>query len=571
MLSIRNLAVSFGEEKVLKKVNLEVAAGEKLAIVGESGAGKTTLAMTVMGLVKGRVTGEVIFEGENLLSCPEPVMEGIRGKKIAMVFQNVESALHPLYRICDQVAESIKLHGGLGRTGAVRLAKELLLSLGFDRQQVFSYPHQLSGGEKQKALLAVALANDPPFIILDEPTASLDAVAKRELISFLQKHLRRKTVLLITHDLDVAGTLAEKTAVLYGGRIVEYGPADEVLRDPRHPYTRGLIRSYPGMERTKDLQGIPGNLSHDVDGCPFNPRCTQKIECCAYAEPPVVLTHGRLVACHRGGIVPVLAVQGLSKSYGKKTVLENINLVLYAGETYALVGRSGSGKSTLARLLLGLDRPDGGSITLDGQHVPGSRTYTSSVRAVFQNPHASLSHRLNVMEIVREPLDIAGCYRPEERKELVLWALEQVELHTCERFLHKYPHQLSGGEAQRVAIARALVTKPRLLVADEPTSALDCSVQAKIMRLLLDLQEKMGLTILFITHDIGLAKKVSDRLGLLWGGEIIEEGPTWEVIQNPRRLITAEIVGAAKNYHATGSETGSKAKEQEPFAACGYS
>jgi peptide/nickel transport system ATP-binding protein len=392
----------------------------------------------------------------------------------------------------------------------------------------------------------MALANDPAVLILDEPTASLDALTKGEIIALLKGLIKDKAALAITHDISTAARLTDRMAVLYGGRIVECGPTAELLANPRHPYTRGLLRSYPDMAATKDLQGIPGRMEQGVPGCPFHPRCTQKIDVCHREAPVPEITGSRLVACHRGGIVPLLEIKGVSVSFGPFRAVQEAEITLYEGETLALVGESGSGKTTLARTIMGLLPAGGGEILLEGERIVNrSKDFYSRVQMVFQKPGESVSHRMNVLQAVREPLDVQRIGNEEERLALVRRVLDEVELPSGDGFLKKYPHQLSGGEAQRVAIARALVIGPKLLIADEPTSALDASVQAKILKLLLNIQEKRGLAILLITHDIALARKVSDRMAVMLKGRIVEEGPAGRLIGRPQHCFTQSLVESA--------------------------
>ncbi|MCL6635179.1 MAG: ABC transporter ATP-binding protein [Peptococcaceae bacterium] len=570
MLEIRNLTVSYHGLPVLREINLKAARGEVLAVTGESGAGKTTLGLSIMGLIEGDCAGEIMFKGRNILACPEEERRRMRGGELAMVFQNVADALHPLYNVHEQVAEAILVHGRPDGAPAGRKALDLLRSAGLDGRRAFAYPHQLSGGEKQRALIAMALANDPEILILDEPTASVDALTRAEIVNLLKEVTRNRITLVITHDLATAAALADKMAVLYGGRIVEYGCTGDLLAAPRHPYTRGLLRSYPSMTTVKDLQGIPGRMSHGVAGCPFHPRCTQKLDVCAGTVPTPSGAGGRLVACHRGGIVPMLQVRGLSKSFGEVRAVRDVDFSLYEGETLALVGESGSGKTTLARTIMGLCGADGGEIFLDGgEYRPGERGYYEKVQMIFQNPGESISHRMNVLQAVREPLDVNRWGTREERLARVRSVLEEVELPGDDGFLQKYPHHLSGGEVQRVAIARALVLNPKVLIADEPTSALDASVQARILRLLLNLQEKRGLALLLITHDIALARKVSDRMAVMLKGSIVEEGPAGEVTANPLHPYTRCLLQAAPSLNGRPAFSGTAKKNlpKEPAIA----
>jgi peptide/nickel transport system ATP-binding protein len=545
-LKIVGLKVSFGDKEVLRGIDLGMEIGDSLAIVGESGAGKTTLGLSIMGLVSGDVGGEIVFRGRDLLKASDEDKRRLRGKEMAMVFQNVEEALDPVYKVRDQIAEAILCHRDACRKDIDALVVDLLRSVGLNGDRAESYPHQLSGGERQRVLIAMALANDPDVLILDEPTASLDALTKAEISKLLRSAVSGRVSLVITHDISLAAGLAERMAVLYAGRIVEMGRTEEMIKNPRHPYTRGLLRSYPAMTTTKDLQGVPGRMRYGLGGCPFHDRCTQRIEVCMQEVPALRDLEGRLIACHRGGIVPLLEIRGLSKSFQSRLAIADVDLTLYEGETLALVGESGSGKTTLCKMIMGLLEPDGGEIILEGERVGrrGAEFYRRA-QMIYQNPRESLSHRMNVLQAVREPLDVQRVGTADERQKRVKEVLGYAELPNDDDFLGRYPHQLSGGEVQRVAIARALALGPKLLVADEPTSALDPSVQAKILKLLLALQERMGLALLFVTHDIALARKISDRMAVLHKGAIVEEGATAELLRHPDHPYTRRLVECA--------------------------
>jgi len=547
LLEISDLKASYDGAEILAGIDLDLLRGDTLAIIGESGAGKTTLGLALMGLLDGQVSGRILLDGKDLTALDEGGLRKFRGKDMAMVFQNVEDALDPLMTVSSQIEEAILAHRERGDAGDVGgRVNGLLSSVGLGREKGGSFPHQLSGGEKQRVLIAMALANDPQVLILDEPTASLDAVTKADIIQLLRERIREKIVLVITHDLSTAAKLAEKMAVLYAGRIVELGETRDLLENPRHPYTRGLIRSSPNMTTTKDLQGIPGMLVHGVPGCPFSDRCTQRIDRCGKDVPPLSEVGDRLIACHRGGIVPLLELENLRTKFGDFAAVDGIDLTLFEGETIALVGESGSGKTTLAKTVIGLFDHAEGEIRLEGELLlRRDRDFYRRVQMIYQNPKESISHRMNVIDAVIEPLLVQKVGSATEKIETARKALEEVELPSDDAFLKKYPHQISGGEAQRVAIARALVLNPKLLIADEPTSSLDASVQAKILKLLLDLQEKRGLSILFITHDIALARKVSDRMAVMLEGKIVEEGATSEVTTSPVHPYTMRLLDVA--------------------------
>ncbi len=547
MLEIKDLRVSYGDDTVLDGLDLDLADGETLAIIGESGAGKTTLGMSIMRLVEGKVQGSILFNGQDILSLADKEIQDLRWNRIAMVFQNVNNVLNPVHKVLDQVAEPMIEHKLRSKDEARTKAGELLTQFGLSPKRFSAYPHQLSGGEQQRVLLAMAFANNPDLLILDEPLSSLDVTTREELGNLLGKIDGHRATLVITHDLDTVSRLSQKLAVLYGGRIVEIGLTDEVMRYPKHPYTRALIRAYPNMTTVKDLQGIKGRMARPVSGCPFHPRCTQAIEKCSTEVPPLIIqTQGRLVACHRGGIVTLLSAVNLSRSFGSLKAVDSVSLHIETGETLALVGQSGSGKTTLAKTIMGLYRPSNGTIYLEGKKLGRwGKDFYKRVQMIFQNPGESLSHRLSVLELVMEPLEVQRMGTREERRKRAVQTIGEVELPQTEAFLNTYPHHLSGGELQRVAIARALVLEPDLLIADEPTAFLDASVGAKILKLLLNLQEHRGLSMLYITHDIAAARKVSDRIAVMLEGRVIEEGLSNEIVTAPKQAYTRKLLGSA--------------------------
>ncbi len=549
MLKIKDLKVSYGKLRVLKGVNLEIREGECVGVIGESGTGKTTLALSIMRLIGenggANVGGEILYKGKNLLKIEKEVLRKIRWNNISIVFQNKEDALNPVYSVLDQVKEPL-IEKGVDKKEATERAIHFLTEVGLPSRCIKAYPHELSEGEKQRCLLAMALVNNPGFLILDEPVSSLDTTSKIEAIAKINVLCRGRSLLVLTHDISSAAKLTDKIAVLYGGKIVELAATPLLLSRPRHPYTRGLLRSYPNMTTTKDLQGMKGRMEPVESGCSFYPRCTQAVDICRQAEPELKRVGERFLACHRGGIIPFLEIANLTKIFGSFKAINSVSLTLYEGETLALVGESGAGKTTLAKSTVGILEPEEGEVYLEGKKVTQrDKKFYKKVQMIFQNPRESLSHRLNVLEAVREPLDIHNSGPIKEREKKVAKVLAEVELPSDGDFVEKYPHQLSGGEVQRVVIARALILNPKILVADEPTSSLDASVQAKIVKLLLSLQEKRGLGILFITHDIALARKVSDRLAVMLQGRIIEEGLSSKVVSNPSELYTKNLLQAA--------------------------
>ena len=549
MLEVRNLTVTYGSDQVLAGVDLDLPAGDSLVLVGESGTGKTTLGLAIMGLCEGIVKGSIRFKGKDLLGLGREALRQIQGNRIAMVFQNVNQVLDPVYRIIDQVIEPVLAHGSQSREQARLRATEILAEVGLSPDRSVLYPHQLSGGEQQRVLLATALINEPDLLILDEPLAAIDASARVEIMALLRGLNRKRdtTLLTFTHDVGMAVKIADRMGSLYAGRIVELGESESVLVEPKHPYTRALIRSYPNMTTSKDLQGIKGRLTRPVTGCPFHTRCTQAIDICRLETPPLTDHQERLLACHRGGVIPLMRTVGITKRFGDSVAVDSVDITIHGGETLSLVGPSGAGKTTLARMLMGLLEPTDGKVYLENQETKVDDGFYRRVQMVFQNPGESLSHRMTVLELVREPLDVQHICSRQAAENRTVRAIEEVQLPVNGDFLTTYPHHLSGGELQRVAIARALVLDPDLLIADEPTSALDSSVQAKILRLLLSLQENRGLSMLFITHDIALARKISDRMAVMIGGRIVEEGPVNTILGSPKTAYTKALIESASS------------------------
>jgi len=547
VLELRNVTATYGQDQVLSGIDLTLKAGEAVALIGESGTGKTTLGHSIMGLCEGAVYGSILFKGKDLLSLDSEAIRKIRWNKIGLVFQNVNNVLNPVYKVIDQVVEPMVEHGLKGRKEAVLRAGKILEEVGLARNRFALHPHQLSGGEQQRVLLAMAIVNDPELLILDEPLAALDEVAKIQLIPFLLKlnRVRKITLLVLTHDIATAVRLSDRLGSLYGGRVLELGPSESVARLPRHPYTRALIRSYPNITTSKDLQGIKGRLARPVSGCPFHPRCTQAIEICSTQVPRLKDYEGRIVACHRGGVIPLMRAVELTKDFNGCRAVDCVTLTIYGGETLALVGPSGSGKTTLARMLMKFLPPTSGRIYLEDQELRQNCGFSSRVQMIFQNPGESLSHRLTVLDLVSEPLEVAGRLAKEERRQKALQLIGEVQLPQDQTVIQKHPHELSGGELQRVAIARSLALDPDLLIADEPTSALDSSIQAKVLKLLLNIQENRGLSILFITHNIAVARKISDRIAVMHKGRIVEEGPASQIITTPEHPCTKALVASA--------------------------
>jgi peptide/nickel transport system ATP-binding protein len=552
-----------------------------------------------MGLLPSNALkeGEISLSDQRIDNLKESALNEIRWKKIAMVFQNGAVNLNPVHRIIDQVAEPLIQHQFSGRVEANAKASKALKQMGVSGEHLYRYPHQLSGGQTQRVLLAMAMILDPEIIILDEPTSSLDALSKVFISGVIDQFKSNgKAILLITHDLEMAAGLADTVSVLYLGQILETLPANDLLFKPLHPYTLALGRSYPTMTTARDLGGIKGDAfyrlvhqhgRHDQDkykhthiqisdsshkdghappaGCIFQSRCTQAIDRCKNEKVFLKEIGNHTVRCLRNGIADILNLKGVSKSYGDVLALQPTDLTLKCGEIFCLVGETGSGKTTLAMISAGMLKQNSGKKTFEGRDMDqwARQEYRSLARhigLIYQNPAESISPRFSVFEAVAEPLKIHKTAMTREGiQNRVSRLLSQVRLSTDPLFLKRYPHELNMGAIQRVCMARALVLKPSLLVADEPTSSLDPSVQAKVLKLLLDLQIELGLTMLFITHNIGLARKIGDRIGVMLAGRLVEVGPANMVLSAPRhpytRLLIDSVLGLVKNPFKSESES----------------
>jgi peptide/nickel transport system ATP-binding protein len=526
LLEVRELSVAFGSGasgvRAVEGVSFDVAAGEVLALVGESGSGKSVTALSLMGLAGGAdatVTGSARLDGTELLSASEPVVRRLRGSELAMVFQDPLSALNPVMRVGDQVAEQIVAHGDGTRVDAQARAVGLLRRVGLPRPDDLarSYPHELSGGMRQRAMIAMAISCEPKLLIADEPTTALDVTVQAQVLDLIRE-LRDETgiaVLLITHDFGVVAQLADRVAVMHAGRLVEQGTAAEVLGSPRDAYTRSLLQAVPRLDGP----------------VPDGPAGT---------APPLIELEAVEV---RYG-----ARRGLA---GRRTdgvrAVDGVTLAIHEGEAVGLVGESGSGKTTLARAAVRLIEPTAGSIRFAGGDITSVgrralRAVRSDVQIVFQDPRGSLNPRRRVRDTLALPLRLNGTPM-EGIARRVTDLLESVGL--APEYGDRWPHELSGGQAQRIGIARALAREPRLLVLDEPVSALDVSVQARILDLLADLRRERGLTYLLVSHDLGVVRQVCDRVAVMQAGKLVEVGAIEQMYSRPAHPYTAALLAAA--------------------------
>jgi len=546
MLNVEKLSIVYDRVKpalpAAMDIGFTLAPGESLGIIGESGCGKTTLALGLMGLLRdAAIQGRVSFQGRDLNALAPARRRRYQWRHMAMVFQNSLEVFNPVISLGEQLAEPLRTHLGMDRRAARARVSEMLALTGLDPAWQDGYAHELSGGMRQRALIAMALGCTPDLLIVDEPTTSLDPQSRRAILDLLET-LKRElgfALILISHNLPAVERLTTRLMTLYAGRVVETGMTADILRNPLHPYTRGLINAAPDFFPFKDLWGIPGAPPRPggTAGCAFEPRCCQADDRCRQSRPALTRVGvERQVACHKGGIETVLQAAGLTKTYhsGGRTIraLAGVSLSVRRGEVAALVGPSGSGKSTLAHILVRVLAPEAGEVRFLGRAIV-DRDATATmggIQIVFQDPGEAVSHRFSVLEAVREPLDILGWQDRPQRDAKAVKALTAMHLPTSPDFLGRTCHALSGGQRQRVAIARALVTDPALLVADEITAMLDPSTQAVILRELKAQQQSRGFSMLFITHDIHLARKIADRVYVLECGRLAAQGAAFEIL-----------------------------------------
>ncbi|MCE0508369.1 ABC transporter ATP-binding protein [Microbacterium sp. KKR3/1] len=543
LLSVRDLKVAFrtqeGLREVLHGVSFDVLPGETVAIVGESGSGKSTTATAIIDLLAGtgQVTGgSITLDGRELTTLGRKEMEAVRGRDIGFVPQDPMSSLNPVWSIGFQVKEAVRANGiAQGRAAVKARTVEVLQQAGLAdaERRLHQYPHQFSGGMRQRALIGIGLAANPKLLIADEPTSALDVTVQRVILDHMATLTRDKgtSVLLITHDLGLAAERAEKIIVMNGGNIVEAGPSRQILEDPQHPYTKRLVSAAPSVA-SKRIQAVVADRG--------------------------IETREDLAA-----IPPTVRVAGLTKDYKIRQgnfrseafrAVDDVSFEIPRGKTLALVGESGSGKSTVAKMVLKLEDPTSGTIEIDGRDVSNlSRAQSFGLRRrmqpVFQDPYGSLDPLRNIGNTIAEPLQIHGVGDRASQRERVNELLEQVALPQA--LASRYPSELSGGQRQRVAIARALALKPDIIVLDEAVSALDVLVQDQVLNLLADLQSELGLTYLFITHDLAVVRVSSDLVCVMEKGKIVEQGTVDEIFANPQEEYTERLLQAIPGVSLT--------------------
>jgi len=605
LLEVRDLHVRFetsrGTVHAVEGISYSVNRGEIVAVVGESGCGKSVSALAIMRLLAktGRVTkGEILFEGQNLLALSEDEMREKRGRDISMIFQEPMTSLNPVLSIGEQVMEPLKIHLNMNDEAAKTRAVELLQLVGITDgpRRLEQYPHHLSGGMRQRVMIAIGLACNPKLIIADEPTTALDVTIQAQILELMKDLSRRLGIamVVITHNLGIVARYADRVNVMYAARIIEQGTADHVFLEPAHPYSIGLMRSIPRLDlprgiKLETIEGLPPDLRTPPAGCRFAPRCPYRLDACLEGAPLVPVAPDHASACIRAkeilagtlvgpfarraaattvitaqnGAEPLLVVDHLKKYFKVKAAgagfmssetatvraVDDVSLHVLAGETLGLVGESGCGKTTVGRAVLKLDEPTGGTIRFGGADITHAghsdmRGVRRKIQVIFQDPYSSLNPRMTVGQIIGEPLGVYKLVRNRKAEhERVAELLGQVGLYPY--MAERYPHELSGGQRQRVGIARALALEPTFIVCDEPVSALDVSIQGQIINLLEDLQDRLGLSYLFIAHDLAVVRHISDRVAVMYLGKVVELADRDELYAAPQHPYTKALLDAA--------------------------
>jgi ABC-type glutathione transport system ATPase component len=566
LLDVTDLRVSFhtrtGVYRAVDGISFQLNPGEILGIVGESGSGKSVSCLSLLGLIPqppGRIEGgRALFDGVDLLHAPAAQLRAIRGKRIAMIFQDPMTSLNPYLRISEQLMEPLFIHEGLAKAEAFPRAVAMLEAVGIPdaAKRIHSYPHEFSGGMRQRVMIAMALITKPDILIADEPTTALDVTVQAQILALIRQLQRESgmAVLFITHDLAVVSGLCDRVQVMYAGRIVETADTRTLFRSPQHPYTKALQRCIPALQpKGRDLYAIPGmppDLSKPITEEELLARFTLPPEEPAPPPPPAALSRDEppmVVVREVSQHFPIESGFLIKRRTGTVTAVDGVSFEVRRGEVLGLVGESGSGKSTLARAIMQLVPPTAGTVILGGRNLTaGNRDDLKAMRRhlqmVFQDPFASLNPRMTVFDALAEPLRVHRIVPEAEIPGRVSRLLAQVGLPP--RVLGKYPHEFSGGQRQRIAIARALAPEPQVIIADEPVSALDVSIQAQILNLLARLVREMNLTLIFIAHDLSVVKHISDRIAVMYRGKIVEIGPALDVMERPQHPYTRTLLAA---------------------------
>ncbi|NEW05084.1 ABC transporter ATP-binding protein [Paenibacillus sp. SYP-B3998] len=613
LLDIGNLSVEFATKRgpltAISDVTLHIEAGETICLVGESGSGKSVTSKSVMRLLdyeNGFISGgHIVLDGVDLTTLSQKELRAWRGKKMAMVFQEPMAAFDPVFTIGSQIVEVILQHEQGSKSQAWQRAVHLLRRVGIPEPEIRlkQYPGELSGGMLQRAMIAMALACGPQLLIADEPTTALDVTIQAQILHLLQelKAEFNMSILLITHDMGIAAEMADRIVVMYAGQIVEQATVQQLFDKPHHPYTRGLLRSITTMDsdrstRLFSIEGSIPSLSDLPDGCRFHPRCPHATERCRKDSPPLQGVNGRQTACWYAEELAEMAdwkqqsapavriagssnepkpetvertklfeVIGISKYYpvGKGLLnrtkspiraVDDVSFTIEKGETFGLVGESGSGKSTLGRVLLQLEKATSGQVLFEGRdlaklNVKGLQEARKDMQMIFQDPYNSVNPRWRVGNIIGEPLDVHESLTSGEKRQRVEHLLELVGLSRS--VYDRFPHEFSGGQRQRIGIARAIALNPQFILADEAVSALDVSVQAQIVNLMQDLQKKLGLTYLFIAHGLNIVRHLSDRIGVMYLGKLVEIASSEELFQHPAHHYTKGLLSSIPSTDPT--------------------
>ena len=596
LLSVKNLSTHFhaGPGKIARAVDgisFDLEQGKTLALVGESGCGKTQTAFSIIRLIAENgyhPTGEIHFQGQNLFGLNPEEMRSLRGNDIAMIFQEPMTSLNPLFRIGDQLEEPLRQHLKVAKSDSRKRALELLDRVGIPDpdKRIDDFPHQLSGGMKQRVMIAMALACEPKLLIADEPTTALDVTIQAQVLS-LMSDLQKQTgmaILLITHDMGIVNQMADDLCIMYGGRAAEYGSREQIFNNMAHPYTQRLFSSIPKLEKNETLlDTIPGLVPAATEygeGCRFADRCSEVMDICHERESKVHhINSTHQTVCHlmdkdpefirkkigtdealplrQLGHTPLVRIRNLKTHFPVRKgvflriadhirAVDDVNLDILKGATVALVGESGCGKTTLGESILQLVPDAKGEVFFDDQNImnlkgEALKQFRKHMQIVFQDPYGSLQPRMTIDKIVGEGLEV---HQPklssEERTQKIARALNEVGLSPS--ILERYPHEFSGGQRQRIAIARALILEPEFLVLDEPTSALDVSVQAQVLNLLKELQSKHTLTYLFISHNLSVVRYMADTVAIMYLGRVVEQAPVEELFRNPRHPYTKSLL-----------------------------
>jgi peptide/nickel transport system ATP-binding protein len=594
-----------GVVRAVDGVSFSLRGGETLGIVGESGSGKSVAAKSIMNLLEEPariVAGSIRFRGREITALSEDSLREIRGAEIAMVFQDPMTSLNPVLRISRQLIETMTAHGRFTSAAARSRAASLLGRMGIATPErvLDSWPHQFSGGMRQRVMLAMGFANEPSLILADEPTTALDVTIQAQILDLLRMLNADlgTAVILISHDLGVIAAICSRVLVMYAGEVVEEGRPEDLLTDPRHPYTWALLHAAPRMDgavtsdrRLATTEGQPPDARAWPRGCRFRARCPFAVDACAQHPELLPVAADRSARCwvtqggaslhppprraaaaaaatsHAAARAPLLRVQDLVKHFPLPRenfleqrralrALDGVSLEVFPGETIGLVGESGCGKSTLARLVMRLDEPTAGSIVFDGQDISHAsqsaiRPLRRRMQMIFQDPYASLNPRMTVQEILAGPLRLHGlAHSATEARAQVAELLQLVGLPR--EVAARFPHEFSGGQRQRISIARALAVQPVFVVGDEPISALDVNIQAQIINLMIELQEQLRLTYLFIAHDLAVVRHISDRIVVLYLGRVVETAPANELFRQPLHPYTVSLISAVPTLDVAG-------------------